>query len=93
MDYAERRRLKIMARAEIFDRDEKPELLAQLEMTDYRARIERVVVYHLEAFDWNCPQHITPRFTIDEIEHTTTPLRQRIAELEGKLETCECKES
>ncbi|TWU07253.1 Pyridoxamine 5'-phosphate oxidase [Symmachiella macrocystis] len=67
MDYANRRRLKIMARANVVDAEENPELLSQVEGPTYRARIERVVVYMIEAFDWNCPQHITPRYTLDEL--------------------------
>jgi hypothetical protein len=63
MDYPNRQRLKMMARAEVFDADERPDLVEQVEDPDYRARIERVFVFHVEAFDWNCPQHITPRFT------------------------------
>ncbi|QDT49860.1 Pyridoxamine 5'-phosphate oxidase [Symmachiella dynata] len=67
MDYANRRRLKIMARANVVDAEEHPELLHQVEDPNYRARIERVVVYTIEAFDWNCPQHITPRYALDEL--------------------------
>ena len=43
------------------------------------------VVVKVEAFDWNCPQHITPRFTLAEIEKLVAPLRERIAELEAQL--------
>jgi len=68
MDYANRRRLKIWARARIVHAEEEPELLAQLELPDYRARVERGVILTVEAADWNCPQHITPRFTLAEIE-------------------------
>jgi predicted pyridoxine 5'-phosphate oxidase superfamily flavin-nucleotide-binding protein len=68
MDYANRRRLKIWARAKIVHATENPELLAQLEMPGYRGRIERAVILTVEAADWNCPQHITPRFTLDEIQ-------------------------
>lgn len=67
MDYPHRRRLKIMAHASIFDASERPELIEQLEDPTYRARIERAVIYRLEAFDWNCPQHITPRWTESEL--------------------------
>ncbi|GAA0585266.1 pyridoxamine 5'-phosphate oxidase family protein [Caenispirillum bisanense] len=63
MDYANRRRLKIWARARIVHEDEDPGLLARLEIPTYRARVERAVVMTVEALDWNCPQHITPRFT------------------------------
>ena len=83
MDYPNRRRLKIWARAQIVHYDEDPELLERLEVPTYRARVERAVVMTIEAVDWNCPQHITPRFTEAEIEEREAPLRTRIAELEA----------
>src|SRR6266545_2722440 len=52
---------------------------------DYRAPIERVAIIDVEAFDWNCPQHITPRFTLEEVEVASRPLRDRIAALEAQL--------
>jgi predicted pyridoxine 5'-phosphate oxidase superfamily flavin-nucleotide-binding protein len=67
MDYANRRRLKIWARARIVHAQENSELLAQLQVPDYKGRVERAVVLTVEAADWNCPQHITPRFTMTEI--------------------------
>lgn len=67
MDYPNRKRLKVMARTEVFDAAERPELLARLEDEGYRARVERIVLFHVVAFDWNCPQHITPRFTEEEL--------------------------
>jgi len=63
MDYAHRRRLKLFGRARLVDAADDPALVARLEDPGYRARIERAVVISVEAFDWNCPQHITPRFT------------------------------
>ena len=66
MDYPNQKRLKIMARAIVYDADQRPDLVKQLQNPDYRARIERVVLYRLVAFDWNCPQHITPRWTAEE---------------------------
>lgn len=63
MDYANRRRLKLMARTEVFEAADRPDLVEGLVDSDYGAAIERVVVFHVEAYDWNCPQHITPRFT------------------------------
>ena len=83
MDYPNRRRLKIWARARIVHHDEDPELLERLEVPTYRARVERAVVLTVEAFDWNCPQHITPRFTEAEVEEVLEPFRDRIAELEA----------
>ncbi len=82
MDYPNRRRLKIWARARVVDAAEDPELIARLEVPTYRARIERAVVLTVEAVDWNCPQHITPRFTEAEIDELVAPLKARIAGLE-----------
>ncbi len=67
MDYANRRRLKMFGLARLVDRDADPELVKSLAVKTYPARIERAVVIKVQAFDWNCPQHITPRFSEDEI--------------------------
>jgi len=56
MDYANQRRLKILAEAEVKDADEVPGLIEKLRAADYKAKIERAMILHLEAFDWNCPQ-------------------------------------
>ena len=66
MDYPNRRRLKLLGHMRIVD-DGEPELLAKLDVPDYRARIEHGLVIRVEAFDWNCSQHITPRYTDAEI--------------------------
>ena len=64
MDYPNRRRLKILGHMRREDaRTASPELLQQIELPDYRARIERVALIEVAAFDWNCPQHITQRYT------------------------------
>ncbi|MFT7462033.1 MAG: putative pyridoxine 5'-phosphate oxidase superfamily flavin-nucleotide-binding protein [Pseudohongiellaceae bacterium] len=68
MDYPGRQRLKVMAHGRVLSPADDPALAAQLEDTNYRARIERLFVFKVEAFDWNCPQHITPRFTAAELE-------------------------
>jgi predicted pyridoxine 5'-phosphate oxidase superfamily flavin-nucleotide-binding protein len=83
MDYPGRRRLKLFGRARIIGPDHP--LLAQLEVADYRARVEQGVLITVEGFDWNCPQHITPRFSSDEVEAGIAGLRARIAELEAAL--------
>ena len=62
MDYPHRRRLKIYAHVEARDLSADPELAAKLTPPDYRAKVERGLIIHLVAFDWNCPQHIMPRF-------------------------------
>ena len=82
MDYPNRTRLKILGRVRLVGDDE-PELLAQLELDDYRAVVERGFVIRIEAFDWNCPQHITPRHTDADIESTVAPLLQELNELKA----------
>jgi hypothetical protein len=86
MDYARRKRLKVWARARIVHAGEDPDLLARLGDPGYRATVERAVVLTIEALDWNCPQHITPRFTEAEIADAVAPLQARIAELEALIE-------
>lgn len=84
VDYPRRARLKILARMAAQDLGAAPELAARLALPGYRAKIERAFVLRLEAFDWNCPQHITPRFTAAEIEAGMGPLQQRLADLEAE---------
>jgi predicted pyridoxine 5'-phosphate oxidase superfamily flavin-nucleotide-binding protein len=85
MDYPNRTRLKILGRVRLVGLDEQ-DILNRLSLPDYRAVVERGFVITIEAFDWNCPQHITPRFTPAEIETAVAPLRQRVAELEKMLD-------
>ena len=80
MDYPNRRRVKIWGTAEFVEDD--PELLERVVDPDYPGRPERVLLFHLAAWDVNCPQHIRPRYTKEEIEREIEPLRRRIAELE-----------
>lgn len=83
MDYAHQMRLKILGRAEVHESDAKAAaLLEQLRMPGETTPAERAFVIHVEAFDWNCPQHITPRFTQEELAGTLEPVRRRIEELE-----------
>jgi len=84
MDYPNRTRLKLFGRAKIVDLDNQT-TLSRLETPDYRARVERGLLIKVEGFDWNCPQHITERFTLDEVRAMTASLTSRIAELEAKL--------
>lgn len=84
MDYANRRRLKIFAHIEVVEAEDAPELIALLQDTAYNAQIERAMVLHVEAFDWNCPQHITPRYTIEEIRELNAPLNEHVAKLEAE---------
>jgi uncharacterized protein len=84
VDYARRARLKIYAHVKAVALDADPTLAARLVEQTYRAKPERILVLHLVAFDWNCPQHITPRFTEREIVAATQPLRDRLAALEAE---------
>ena len=94
MDYPNRRRLKILATVDIQEADEDPALAARLSM-EGSGKVERLFLLNIEAFDWNCPQFITPRFTTDEMREALAPkfaemerlqlenasLKQRLAEL------------
>lgn len=80
LDYPTRRRLKIWAESEILDPEQHPSLLEKLTITDYEAVIERLVVYRVKAYDWNCPQHITPRYTMAEIKEDLLPKHLEIIE-------------
>ncbi len=69
MDYPNRRRLKMLARAREIGLADAPDLIARLSDPAYGAKIERGLVFEIEAFDWNCPQHITPRYTEAEFNN------------------------
>ena len=86
MDYAGRQRLKIYARAEVVAVGADPALVAAVTVPAYGGVPERILKLHLETFDWNCPQHITPRFTEAEIAVAVAPLRDRVAALEAENE-------
>jgi predicted pyridoxine 5'-phosphate oxidase superfamily flavin-nucleotide-binding protein len=87
MDYPNRTRLKILAHMEARDLAAEPELAARLALPGYKAKLERAFLLHLETFDWNCPQHITPRFTMADIEPAMSALQTRVAELEAENQT------
>jgi len=67
IDYPTRSRLKIWAEAEVVPLAGNEELLAQIRPDDYEAVVERMMVFRVQAYDWNCQQHITPRYTQEEI--------------------------
>ena len=83
IDYPSRTRIKIWGTAKVVDND--PELLDRLHSSDYKAKPERAIVFNIEAWDINCPQHIRQRFTKDELKPEFDKLKNRIAELEGQL--------
>jgi uncharacterized protein len=82
MDYAHRARLKVYARVETLALDADPALTELVTAPNYRAKLERIFRLHLVTFDWNCPQHITPRFTEQDVTETVGPLRDRLVQLE-----------
>ncbi|MBK8609833.1 MAG: pyridoxamine 5'-phosphate oxidase family protein [Chitinophagaceae bacterium] len=85
VDYPARARLKILARAEVVDLKDDPSLYALLDLENYKFKPERMMVFHIEAYDWNCPQHITPRYTVEDIEEAFSGQRNHIAKLEAEL--------
>lgn len=89
MDYANRRRLKLLGRVRLVSEAEDPALVARVEMPHYRARVERAFVIEVEGYDWNCPQHITPRFTEAEVEAeleaAVAPLQTQLQQLQDEL--------
>lgn len=87
MDYPNRRRLKILGNARIVHEADEPGLLASLQIIGYKARVERAVIITVAAFDWNCPQHITPRFTQAEIDSAIAPLLAELESLRARVKT------
>jgi hypothetical protein len=85
MDYPHQARLKLLGRARTIGVDEDALLMERLAMPEYPARVERGFIIAVEAFDWNCSQHITPRFTAEEVTAAVQPLHARIAKLEAEL--------
>ena len=82
VDYPQQTRLKILARIEVLEGEPAREWIERVRTPGYKAVIERVFVIHVEAFDWNCPQHITPRYTDEEIQAAVQPLEDRLRTLE-----------
>jgi predicted pyridoxine 5'-phosphate oxidase superfamily flavin-nucleotide-binding protein len=82
LDFANRRRIKVWGRARAVEDD--PELLARLTDPGYRARPECAILFRVDAWDINCSQHITTRFSELEIAEATAALRDRVAALEAE---------
>ncbi len=83
MDYPNRRRVKLWGRARTVEDD--AALLEQLADPDYPGKPERALLFEIEAWDVNCPQHITPRYTEDQIRPAVAGLQSRIIELETEV--------
>ena len=85
MDYPNQRRLKIMGHARTVERDD-PEFPEDVIDAEYDAPVERAWLIDVATFDWNCPKHITPRFTEADIAPAVDKPMKRIADLEAQLE-------
>jgi uncharacterized protein len=85
MDYPNRRRLKILGHARIVAAAEEPELLSRLMPEGYKALPERAYLIDVVGFDWNCPQHITPRFTEAEVASALKPMADELTRLRAEL--------
>jgi predicted pyridoxine 5'-phosphate oxidase superfamily flavin-nucleotide-binding protein len=83
MDYANRQRVKVWGTARVVEDD--PELLDRLRDPSYPGQVERAIVFTVEAWDINCPQHIYPRFSQREVQPVIEQLQARIRELEEQL--------
>lgn len=84
MDYANRTRLKLFGHASEIDPNDQ-DTLAKLAVPGYRARVERGIAIRISALDWNCPQHITPRYSEAQVAEVVEKLTTRVAELEARL--------
>ena len=83
MDYARSRRIKLWGHARIVE--DNPALLDRLRDPDYPGKVERAILFQIEAWDINCPQHIHKRFSQRQVVPVIEQLQARIAELESKL--------
>lgn len=83
MDYPNQARLKVLGRLRILAPDASE--ATRLVDSAYKATVERLMLIEVEAFDWNCSQHITPRYTVEDVLPTIEALKARIVELEAKL--------
>ena len=85
IDHARRQRLKILGRARLLETGIDAALLERLSVPGDATPVERLVLVRVEAYDWNCPQHITPRYTEAEIAAASAPLHEEIARLKAAL--------
>jgi predicted pyridoxine 5'-phosphate oxidase superfamily flavin-nucleotide-binding protein len=89
MDYVNRQRIKVWGQAEVIE--DNVELNERLRDPDYAGRVERSILFHIKAWDANCPQHIHKRYPQSQIAPIIEGLQTRVAELEAKLARYESK--
>lgn len=85
LDYAHQMRLKLIGRARTVEIADDPQLIERLRTPGYKGRIERAFIISVEGYDWNCPQHITPRFTEAQVAEMTAPLQAELRRLKEQL--------
>jgi predicted pyridoxine 5'-phosphate oxidase superfamily flavin-nucleotide-binding protein len=91
VDYPARARLKIFAKAKIVELKNDSALYESLDLHEYKFRPERMMVFHIEAYDWNCPQHITPRYTLEDMKEIYALQLDHISKLEEEIKTLRAK--
>jgi hypothetical protein len=85
MDYPNQSRLKILGHAKVYEGDDEARaLVAKLRVPEEKTPPERAIVIQVAGFDWNCPQHITPRYTEEELAKMLEPMRTRLEALEAE---------
>jgi hypothetical protein len=85
MDYPSQSRLKILGHAKVHEGDAEAQAwIERLKVSGEKTPVERALIIHIEAFDWNCPQHITPRYSEAELAKILEPMRTRLASLEAE---------
>jgi hypothetical protein len=87
MDYPQQTRLKILGHARTVDARQQPALVDSLANPNERKDVERVFLIDIVSYDWNCPQHITPRYTAAQVKAAIEPLQERVRELEAELQS------
>ena len=91
VDYPARARLKILAKAETVELKDDSRLYDLLAPEDYKFKPDRMMIFKIEAYDWNCPQHIMPRYTVEEIQEAFAGQRDHIAKLEADIKELKVK--
>lgn len=85
VSYPQRARLKIYAEAKIIELTEDDDLYGILNPVDYEFRPKKMMIFHIKAYDWNCPQYITPKYSAEEIQGLFETQKQHISDLEKKI--------
>ncbi|MDN3656128.1 pyridoxamine 5'-phosphate oxidase family protein [Ferruginibacter paludis] len=91
VDYPAGARLKIYAKATIIELKDDPELYQLLDLYEYKFRPERMMLFDIQAYDWNCPQHIIQRYTLEDIEEAFAAQRDQITKLETEIKRLKAK--